>query len=306
MCEVELLALNCRGLRSDENKRNCIFSWLKGQTSPDAFLFLSETHSSPDIETKWEDEIGRKIIFSHGKTNSKGVCLIVPDSLKSSIIKFYSDSEGRFIIVDISLNETIYTIAGVYAPTKTFVVEQQNFLRNLIDNLNEFSSTNLLIGGDFNIILDDKIDKKGGIVDNISPYKKDLLDFIENFSLCDIWRDQHPNVNRFSWRQPKPLIQCRLDFWLISTHLSTWAHKTKILNSIKTDHNAVTVLLRDALWEKRGRGFWKFDASLLLYTDYVNELNETIKDSIVKYESLNDRSLAWDMVKCDIRSKCLI
>ena len=34
--------------------------------------------------------------------------------------------------------------------------------------------------------------------------------------LIDIWRTRNPDSTLFTWRQKKPIIQRRLDFWLIS------------------------------------------------------------------------------------------
>ena len=37
--------------------------------------------------------------------------------------------------------------------------------------------------------------------------------------LLDLWRVRYPKEKRFSWRRKTPIIQRRLDFWLISDGL---------------------------------------------------------------------------------------
>ena len=53
--------------------------------------------------------------------------------------------------------------------------------------------------------------------------KKDSGKIVEDMSaeldLVDIWRIRNPTVTRFTWRQKKPIIQRRLDYWLVSDSL---------------------------------------------------------------------------------------
>ena len=38
-----------------------------------------------------------------------------------------------------------------------------------------------------------------------------IADFFENLDLIDAWRDLNPEISRFTWRQKKPEVHCRLD-----------------------------------------------------------------------------------------------
>jgi hypothetical protein len=53
---------------------------------------------------------------------------------------------------------------------------------------------------------------------------------------------------------------------------------------------------------KRGRGYWKFNTSLLRYVDYVSFINKVIDEQIVKYENNLNKGLVWDTIKMEIRS----
>ena len=73
--KLKLLSLNVRGLRNI-SKRGAIFSFLKIQKA--TIFCLQETYSSPDDDEKlWSAELGGKIIYSHGTTHSKGVCILL-------------------------------------------------------------------------------------------------------------------------------------------------------------------------------------------------------------------------------------
>ena len=59
--------------------------------------------------------------------------------------------------------------------------------------------------------------------------------------LVDIWRIRNPDCKKFTWRQKSPIIQRRLDYWLISDTLQEDVVKSDIVTAIKTDQLAVTL-----------------------------------------------------------------
>ena len=87
-----------------------------------------------------------------------------------------------------------------------------------LDSLSIEADCDIIIGGDFNVILDPEFDGLGG-----KPKLKESAKIIEqirlSFDLIDIWRVRNPNERRFSWRQKNPVIQRRSDFWLTSSSL---------------------------------------------------------------------------------------
>ena len=92
----------------------------------------------------------------------------------------------------------------------------------------------------FNVILDPDLDGRGG-----NNRKKDSAILVEDmhldFDLVDIWRIRNPTTSRFTWRQKTPVVQRRLDFWLISDSLQDEIISAEIKTSIKTDHSAITL-----------------------------------------------------------------
>ncbi len=55
----------------------------------------------------------------------------------------------------------------------------------------------------------------------------------------------------------------------------------------------------------RGKGFWKFNISLLHEKLYVEKIKEIIKTCEKEYASLTDRGFAWELTKMEIRSYTL-
>ena len=97
------------------------------------------------------------------------------------------------------------------------------------------------------------------------------------YDLNDIWRFLNPSVEQFTWRNKSFKIQCRLDFFLISTKLNVLTDKCKIVYTPETDHSAILLHIKsDELKHKRGPGFWKFNQSLLQDEIYVSNLRTEI------------------------------
>ena len=57
--------------------------------------------------------------------------------------------------------------------------------------------------------------------------------------LVDIWRIRNPSVKRFTYRQHKPLIQRRFDYFLISDCLQDYNKHTDILPAVQADHSEI-------------------------------------------------------------------
>ena len=117
---------------------------------------------------------------------------------------------------NVTVQGSNYIMGNVYAPNK--IQEQCSFFEKLqqkLDNLVTGQNQRITIGGDFNVVRDLDLDSSGG-----SPKEKESAKILDNvclnYDLIDIWRIRNPDSKLFTWRQKKPLVQRRLDFWLIS------------------------------------------------------------------------------------------
>ena len=63
----------------------------------------------------------------------------------------------------------------------------------------------LILGGDLNVTLDNKIDR---IPENDKIYKSvsKLLHICDDIKLIDSWRIKNPDIKRFTWRRTNPLL----------------------------------------------------------------------------------------------------
>ena len=78
----------------------------------------------------------------------------------------------------------------------------------------KFSTDNILIGGDLNVVLNPDLDKVGGDK-TLSHAAEALHSLMDKFGFTDIHRHFHPYTKLFTWRCWKPVpIFTRLDYFL--------------------------------------------------------------------------------------------
>ena len=214
----------------------------------------------------------------------------------------YSDPKGRFIICDIETNGRLFTLATTYAPND----DDPALFESFFSHLQDFHCDDIILGGDFNLVLNLQKDKKGGLAKTPTKAVNTINEHATKFDLVEAWRVSNPDVLRYTWRRRKPEIHCRLDFFLVSQSLMCDVTHTDISAGFKTDHSMVTIQV--ALHTNpRGPGFWKLNTSFLSETEYINQIRTTIEG--VKDEYQNDKSvsasLLWEMIKLKVREQTL-
>ena len=301
---LQISSFNTRGL-GEHKKRRCIFQWLKRFHK--GICLLQETHSTLTCEEQWLREWDGTIIFNHGTNMSKGVAIVIPKSMEFTINKQVSDNNGRILLLDIDLGDQNLILVNVYAPTKDKEKEQIDFIDVLRTMLEEYNDRNIVIGGDFNTYLDPNLDKKGGLIQNLSNYANFLKAFNEEFNLIDSYRTLQPDSLKYTWRGKtrNGLVQSRLDYIFISTHMIYDLDNVLIDPSVKSDHSIITVNFNIHQEHTRGKGFWKFNSSLLKSKEYIEIVKNVLDNCKNKYINFENKTLLWDVIKCEIRSETI-
>ena len=94
-------------------------------------------------------------------------------------------------------------------------------------------------------------------------------------NLLDIWRIQHENRKRFTWRLDKPCRASRLDYFLILEEILSLNPKSEILNAYRSDHNIIKLSINKS-GQKRGKGLWKFNNALLENLEFVDMIKSEL------------------------------
>lgn len=190
--DLTLLSWNVRGLRSNL-KRGKVFSHLKSLSGD--IIFLQETHIKHSeqwrLKCKWISQIYQSTFSS----KARGVALLIRGNVPFEHISTISDPNGRYLIVTGRILTQHVTLLNIYAPN----FDDPGFFRKVSNLVQDLSSTRLIVGGDFNTILDtylDRLSSRPAIPSNSSTTLNSL---IRTMNLIDIWRLLHPTDKDFSF-----------------------------------------------------------------------------------------------------------
>ena len=287
---------NVRGL-GQEFKRRKLFYWLKKSSA--SVFFLQETHSTLEIEKQWKAEWGsNKCYFSHGSSNSRGVCILIKNNIPIDIENCIADEFGRYIIIEIKFNNSKILLCNIYGPNS----DDPSFFQHVWWELEKLEYDNIIIGGDFNCILDPELDKVGGNPNRNKNARFMLCTLMEETDFVDIWRVKNPDLYQFTYRCTHPeRITSRLDYFLVSFGLCDQIEKVSIMPGFMSDHSNVRVKINVKSLPKRP-WFWKLNCQYLYDIDYVNMIKKTINETAEQNEGV-DPNLRWEMIKLAIRGK---
>ena len=110
---INLCSLNVNGMHSKE-KRNRVIEWVK--THVCSIAFLQETHIDENIEKEIRNNSKFEIVSSHGTSASRGVSMRLNKSLNFAILDKWEDKDGRLLLINIQIDDTIFTLVCIYAP----------------------------------------------------------------------------------------------------------------------------------------------------------------------------------------------
>ena len=197
----------------------------------------------------------------------------------AKIVDKYCDSAGNTLAILLNYEEKRILLECIYGPnTDSPDFYSDNAFKKIADWQPDYS----IFAGDFNVALDPQKDTKNYLHANNPQAREALNEQIQQNNLVDIWRELNPDKKTFTWQKFNENKQSRLDYFLISASLLPFVVKADILPSFCSDHSGITLEI-DFTKFTRGRGFWKFNASLLSDPHYVSGVKNIIKRVSAQY-----------------------
>ena len=204
------------------------------------------------------------------------------------------------LVLNAVLNEKAVTLINVYGPNKDDIIFLQKVETFYTENQNE----NYILGVDFYLVIDRDLDKSGGIKNTHPRCRSKMKELMNKFDFVDVWRLFNQDKRVYTWHSnTRPKIFCRLDYFLLKSHMMNSVIKAEIKNSTKSDHSVVFIDL-EINDVKRGPGIFKLNNSSLLDTEYKEKIKNAIKD--IK-ECNNDANpvVLWSIIKGAIRNETI-
>uniref|UniRef100_H3BBZ3 Endonuclease/exonuclease/phosphatase domain-containing protein n=1 Tax=Latimeria chalumnae TaxID=7897 RepID=H3BBZ3_LATCH len=155
------------------------------------------------------------------KSKQAGVALLLHRALNFTPKETVMDPKGRFLVVLGLLDLDAITFVNIYAPNK----EDPGFFAELVPILTKFVNSNLIIGGDFNLVVNPELDRSRGKISLPSKSQLALFELMSDFHLIGIWRVLHPMVKDYTFTSLStrclPLLS-PLFYWTHTMKLFTW------------------------------------------------------------------------------------
>ena len=265
---LNLATFNVRGLR-DPGKCTRLLGELK--TLGVDVAAVQETHFTCGADCRVL-ESDFNVFSAYSSRTSVGVSLLVGRSLDADVVVFAGDG-GRLVVADDAVKSFKFRLVAVYPPN--IVVERVSFFRRLAPFLDD--TKRLVLMGDWNAILDPKIDKVGQGARHVGRSESSLAGLMTRHDLVDRFRLDHPGREMWTWLDSSPsakvgsyldrvlLRRADIDFVSCPTfHLIAW-----------TDHKLVSQS-RPSLAD-----YWKFNTSLLEIRDFRDRLESLIQRALV-------------------------
>ncbi len=240
-------------------------------------------------------------VVRYGSEHSAGVSCL-KNNFAGDVLHTYCDEYGHFILLILKCYNINLIVVNYYGYNSRSENDQLLFV--LEDKLtywqSKFPNAYLVIGGDFNTVLNESLDRwPPGRRSNSNTA---LKDFMHRLELVDIWRVKNTNDQEFTWSNKKLSSLSRIDFWLVSRNLDKDYIHVDISTTPLTDHKAVSIKIMfspEARFNK-GSSYWKINSSLLKHNEVKSELERLIRFYCNKAKREDSFGLNWELLKYEI------
>ena len=277
---LNLASLNVTGLR-DWSKCTRLLAELKNLGVDVAAV--QETHFTCGADCLVL-ESDFNVFSAYGSRTSAGVSLLVGCSLDADVDVVFAGDGGRLVVADVAVKSFKFRLVAVYA--SNIAAERVSFFRQLAPILDD--TKRLVLMGDWNAILDPKIDKVGQGANRLGRCESSLVGFVTRHGLVDKFRLDHQGREKWTWLDRSPsakvgsyldrVLTRRADIDFVSCptfHLIAW-----------TNHKLIRVSLQLAKRPSLA-GYWKFNTSLLEIRDFLDRLESLIQRALVGAVTVN-------------------
>ncbi len=217
--------------------------------------------------------------------------ILVNRKLNLTIEHFGSDEEGRFVFIRCKIYNNRLALVSIYGPNET----DSAFLTHISKTLLEQIDCPLVVGGDFNAVVNPALDKCQSDT-TANPSSKLLNKFITEL--------QNTKSKDFTFFSNRHKTFSRIDYIFLSPSLISSNSSISILPILLSDHSAVlcSVPLSDI---KAKSPRWRFNISLLSNQTFITSLKEHKEFIEINMLSDVDPQILWETTKCVIRGFCI-
>lgn len=183
---------NIRGLNIPEHRSTILRKLKKGKPH---FVYLQGTHLKTRYTPKLTNSyFTRAFHATNPDSKSMGVSILINKEAPFELAEQLCDPEGRFVFLKGTYGGIPVTLANVYFPNRGHVTLCQSIVRKLAG----FAAGCLILGGDFNILLNPLTDTSNGKTCISYKLLKKIKSLLQSLQLIDTWRVLNPDGRDFT------------------------------------------------------------------------------------------------------------
>ena len=109
-----------------------------------------------------------------------------------------ADKNGRLLLIEVIVDDVKFVLINIYiCNTESQQILTLTELHKILQNVDNIGNKNIIIGRDFNFQFNSKLEAKRGKPTLKKKSIGKIIELIQSFELCDIWRIQNPTEKRF-------------------------------------------------------------------------------------------------------------
>lgn len=295
---VRFTSWNVKGLNGPV-KRGKILSHIKNLKTD--IVFLQETHLRNSDQLRLKKHWVGQIFHSSFNTKARGTAIIIHKKIQFTSSGFISDPQGRFVLVSGKLFHTQVILVNIYAPNWDDV----GFVQRVVCQLPDLNTHLLILGGDFNCVMDLNLDRSKPKAQTPSKMACRFAEFFSHAACVDPWRHLNPHSKIFSFFSNVHHTYSRIDYFFIDRKLLRSVETITYSAIVESDHAPI---LMDLHFHKNysSRPQWRFNTTLLSDNSFCSLISIAITTFLEtnKTESVSP-SLLWETLKAYLRGEII-
>ena len=239
---------------------------------------LCDTRLGDEMYSKISNEQNVHCYYSDVQVPARGVCVLIKKSVPIKVLDMHKDNDGNWVVVKLEYDSHLLHLHSVYGPN----TDTSSFFHEIFEYISNSVVTDNILVGDFNVTLNTQIDNMNYAHECNPQSRQKLNELLEEFGFFDVFRKLFGDKKNFTWFNRGGRQRARLDMAIASNSLNPFITSYKSLPFYKSDHRP-QLLTIDYSSFARGKGYWKFNNSLLNDSEYVKEVKKSINETCSKY-----------------------
>ena len=164
MNNISFISNNFKGIQAIL-KRIKIFEYLKNYVTSLLLSFFFKKHTLPSKMKKYGETNLKGSYFSFmGKPTPVVLPLVLwVQRLCKDFLNIKRNNLGRILVIEVKIDDSMLVVIKIYdGDTKPEQLHTLNDLLNILETFKEIQNKNVVLGGDFNIILNPSLNSEGG------------------------------------------------------------------------------------------------------------------------------------------------